>query len=263
MSPGSDRTTFDQAGASLIEEQDRKRMEEMGDFDANPAYQSDSIEKMRAAIKAKTAQLGLEKSKVSAAYIEARQERAQQAGPPGQNTDPDTFAGLDLSKISTVKTGSSGAPQSQKSQWNEELPSMFYDPEDELTIEEQEEVDPIMKLGALEQGLNELKNAQWPNPGAALREVFLMLGVVALSAVLIIGWDKILRELYTTIGFIPTKEDIANYASRFDGLDLPQGWTNNMNDQDVSQFAGAVQGATSGAGSAAAAPAASSLLPDL
>lgn len=40
MSPGSDRTTFDQAGASLIEEQDRKRMEEMGDFDANPAVRS-------------------------------------------------------------------------------------------------------------------------------------------------------------------------------------------------------------------------------
>ena len=32
-----DRTTFDQAGASLIEEEDRKRMEEMGDFDVNPA----------------------------------------------------------------------------------------------------------------------------------------------------------------------------------------------------------------------------------
>src|SRR3569832_1997358 len=32
-----DRTTFDQAGASLIEEEDRARMEQMGDFDANPS----------------------------------------------------------------------------------------------------------------------------------------------------------------------------------------------------------------------------------
>jgi hypothetical protein len=32
-----DRTTFDQAGASLIEEDDQKRMEQMGDFDLNPA----------------------------------------------------------------------------------------------------------------------------------------------------------------------------------------------------------------------------------
>jgi hypothetical protein len=32
-----DRTTFDQAGASLIEEDDQKRMEQMGDFDLNPS----------------------------------------------------------------------------------------------------------------------------------------------------------------------------------------------------------------------------------
>lgn len=30
-----ERTSFDQAGASLIEEEDRKRMEQMGDFDSN------------------------------------------------------------------------------------------------------------------------------------------------------------------------------------------------------------------------------------
>jgi hypothetical protein len=30
------RTTFDQAGKSLMDEQDNKRMEAMGDFDANP-----------------------------------------------------------------------------------------------------------------------------------------------------------------------------------------------------------------------------------
>lgn len=30
-----ERTSFDQAGASLIEEEDQKRMEQMGDFDSN------------------------------------------------------------------------------------------------------------------------------------------------------------------------------------------------------------------------------------
>ena len=30
-----DRTSFDQAGASLIEEEDRRRLEQMGDFDEN------------------------------------------------------------------------------------------------------------------------------------------------------------------------------------------------------------------------------------
>jgi hypothetical protein len=36
---GDDRTivtTFDQAGRSLVEEEDRLRMEQMGDFDLNP-----------------------------------------------------------------------------------------------------------------------------------------------------------------------------------------------------------------------------------
>ena len=31
-----ERTTFDQAGKSLIDEEDKKRLEQMGDFDANP-----------------------------------------------------------------------------------------------------------------------------------------------------------------------------------------------------------------------------------
>ena len=189
---------------------------------------------MRAVIRARTAEMGLEKSRVSAEYIESKKERAIQSGPSGPS-DPDQFAGLDLSKISSV-----GAPSSSSSQWNEDMPSMFYDPEDELTLEEQEEADPIMKLNPVDQGRNELRNAKWPDMGSALREVVLMLVVVALSAVLIIGWDKILREVYTTLGFIPTKEDIANYASRFDGLDLPKGWTDNMSEQDVSSFADAV-----------------------
>ena len=189
---------------------------------------------MRAVIRARTAEMGLEKSRVSAEYIESKKEKAIQSGPSGQS-DPDQFAGLDLSKISSER-----APSSSSSQWTEDMPSMFYDPEDELTPEEQEEADPVMKLNPVDQGLNELRNAKWPDMGSALREVFLMLVVVALSAVLIIGWDKILRELYTSFGFIPTKEDIANYASRFDGLDLPTGWTNNMNEQDVSSFADAV-----------------------
>lgn len=208
-------------------------------------YQSDSIERMRAAIRARTADLGIEKSKVSADYIRNRQEKAIQAGPG--NTDADTFAGVDLSKISSTPKKSS--------EWNEEMPSMFYDPEDEMSKEEQEEVDPVMKLSILDQGLNEYNNAKWPDWGSALREVGVLLAVVALSALLIIGWDKLLRVIYTSVGFIPTKEEIANYASRFDGLDLPKGWTNNMSEQDVASFSDTVNQATT---STTAAP-----LPDL
>lgn len=39
------RTSFDQAGASLIEEEDNKRMESMGDFDANPNVRELDLEK--------------------------------------------------------------------------------------------------------------------------------------------------------------------------------------------------------------------------
>jgi hypothetical protein len=37
------RTSFGQAEASLIEEADRKRLDDMGDFDANPAVRSFGI----------------------------------------------------------------------------------------------------------------------------------------------------------------------------------------------------------------------------
>jgi len=189
---------------------------------------------MRAAIRARTADLGIEKSQVSADYIRAKKDQAIQAGPGGQ-VDDNQFAGLDLSKISSTPDAKSSG-----SKWKEDMPSMFYDPDDELTKEEQEEVDPVMKLNPIEQGLDELKNAKWPSFGSAFKEVGLLFLVVAVSAVIIIGWDKLLREIYTSFGFIPNKEDIQNYASRFEGLDLPSGWTDNMSDQDVAQFADTV-----------------------
>lgn len=37
-----ERTSFDQAGASLIEEEDQKRMEQMGDFDSNDSVSTRS-----------------------------------------------------------------------------------------------------------------------------------------------------------------------------------------------------------------------------
>lgn len=35
-----ERTSFDQAGRSLMDEEDRQRMEQMGDFDLNPSVRS-------------------------------------------------------------------------------------------------------------------------------------------------------------------------------------------------------------------------------
>lgn len=194
---------------------------------------------MRAAIRERTKNMGLEKSKVSADYIAARQQAAQGAGSAAAADQmargESTFAGLDLSKISGTKD--------RKDTWNEDLPTMFYEPEDEMTLEEQEEVDPLLKAGWIEQFKSELSNAKWPSAAAAAREVVIILVVIAVTAFLLIGWDKILREIYTSVGFIPTMEDVQNYAKRFDGLDLPSGWTNNMNEQDVQSFSETINAA--------------------
>jgi preprotein translocase subunit SecE len=200
---------------------------------------------MREAIRARTAAMGLEKSKVSADYIQQRQQQAVQAGSASAaNESSDTFAGLDLSQISTSKA----APSPKNALWADEegeVPSMFYDPEDELSEEERAEVDPMGQKGFIEQGLNELQNAKWPDPASALREVGLMIVVVAVTGALIIGWDKLLRGVYTDVlHFIPSKEDLAQYMNRFDGLDLPTGWTDNMNDADIASFTDKVGGST-------------------
>jgi hypothetical protein len=198
---------------------------------------------MRAAIRARTANLGIEKSKVSAEYIQQKQKMAISAGSAraaAEQTSSNTFAGLDLSQISD---GSVKRRPPTNSLWDsdDETPSMFFDAEERLTEQEREEVDPLIKKGIIEQGLNELQNAKWPDWSSALREVVLMFVVIAFTGALIIGWDKVLRFTYTDIlHFIPSEDELANYASRFDGLDLPKGWTDNMNEADVQNLAGKV-----------------------
>ena len=194
---------------------------------------------MRAAIRARTADLGIEKSKVSADYIQQKQQMAVSAGSAraaGEQSSTNTFAGLDLSQISD---GSEPRRPQSNSVWgdDDETPSMFFDPEEKLSEAEREEIDPLIKKGIIEQGLNELKNAKWPDWASALREVVLMFAVIALTGVLIVGWDKVLRTVYTDfLHFIPTDQEITNYAARFDGLDLPKGWTDNMNEDDVARL---------------------------
>lgn len=197
---------------------------------------------MRAAIRARTADLGIEKSKVSAEYIQNREKQALSAGAQQdrEGSAGAMFGGIDLSKISSDES-----TVRNRGEIDENLPTMFYDPDEEMTLEERQEVDPVMTKNPIEQALNELSNAKWPTLLSAGREVVLMAAVVAFSCLLIIGSDNLLRQLYTSIGFIPSQEDIANYASRFDGLDLPSGWMNNMNEQDVAKLAEQVNAAPS------------------
>jgi preprotein translocase subunit SecE len=190
-------------------------------------YSSDNIDRMRAAIRKRTEEMGLEKSKLSKQLIEDANQRAK-AGEQVQ--------GLDLSKI--------------RGQIPEDMPSMLYDPEDEMTDEEKKEVDPVGQLSLFKQAQNELQNAKWPQPLAAMREVVVMFVVVAATGALIIFWDKFLREIYTNIGFIPSS-DVMNV--RFEGLELPEGWTNMMSEEDIANLPQGLRESTGG----------SSGLPDL
>jgi len=210
---------------------------------------------MRAAIRARTSDLGLEKSKVSAEYVQRKQQEAMAAGSARAAAESsDIFGGIDLSQIRSEATPRA----SSNSVWADEegeVPSMFYEPEDDLSEEEQAEADPIGQKSIPEQVVAELKDAKWPSPWSALREVAVMVIVVAVTTTLIIGWDKVLREFYTdTLHFIPSKEDMANYANRFEGLDLPTGWTDNMNEDDIASFTDTVGSVGRSAGSSSGMP---------
>ena len=85
--------------------------------------------------------------------------------------------------------------------------------------------------------MSELGEVKWPDPLSALKEVGLVIFLVALTGGIIVGWDNVVRYLYTEVlHFIPNKEDLADYANRFSGIDLPSGWTDNMNEDDIASF---------------------------
>ena len=135
------------------------------------------------------------------------------------------------------------------SDWDEDLPTILYNPEDDLSQEEMEEVDPLMTKNPFEQAWGEIKISKWPKPLNALLEVVVTLVVIAATTYLVTNWDATLRDMYTNrLLFIPTTEEIANYASRFDGLDLPEGWTSGMSDVDVQSYQDTISNNAAGGG---------------
>lgn len=164
-------------------------------------YKSDSIEKMRQAIRDKTKEMGLEKSVLSKQVIQQASARAMRGESPNLNNNNNA---LDLTKI--------------RGNIPDNMPTVLYDPEDEMSSQEQIEVDPVGQTSLLNQFQNELSNAKWPTAGAVVREVGIMILVVAATAALIILWDAFLRDFYTNeLHLIPTKEEI---NTRFEGLEL-------------------------------------------
>jgi hypothetical protein len=194
-------------------------------------YKSESIDRVREAIRQRTEVLGIEKATMSLEAIKQAEERAKQGIANGPNQ------GLDLSQIS--KDG----PNSEQ----DDKPSMFYDPESEMSEEEMKEADPTGQLTIPEQVSIEWAGATWPTVGAALKEVVLLVAIVLFTGGIIIGWDNVLRDLYTDLNFIPRAEDIMNGS---DNMVLPEGWTNGMSEEDFMKFQDEVGSAASSAGSA-------------
>jgi hypothetical protein len=179
----------------------------------------------------------MEKSQVTADYVARRTAEAQKAGSAAAaNESNDSFAGLDLSKIRQAQTVNPNAP-------DENLPSMFYEVDDMISDEDKAVADPTSQLPIIEQYLYELKATKFPTPWAALREVGVVIVMIGLTGGLVVGWDYLVRLLYTDVlHFIPSPDDLAEYTNRFDGLDLPPGWTDNMNEDDITKFSDVVQG---------------------
>ena len=202
---------------------------------------------MRAAIRARAQDLGVEKSKVSQQYIEDAQKRAAQAqgdNRPGQ---------LDLSQISTGDEPGS----KNNNKWDESMPNMMYDPADELSDEEQAEADTVGQMSIIDQAITEIKASKWPDLGSVLREVAIMFVVVAVTGGIIIGSDSALRELYTDIGIIPRPEDI---PGQLDDLALPEGFTNNMNEDDLAQITDEMNKVSKSGGGSSSSPSVNALL---
>jgi hypothetical protein len=189
---------------------------------------------MRAAIKARTESLGLEKSQASVEYFEKKREELLKAGPPGANLSEDVFGGIDLSKISAIATGTT--TKEEKSDWEVDLPSFFSDDEEELSKEEQEQVDPLMKESMWDQAASVISTAKWPTPLTATKRVVTILVVGALSVLLVVGWDKFLRQLYLDIGLVPTKEQINEYIKNINLEDLPPGWFDGANEEIITSL---------------------------
>jgi len=150
---------------------------------------------MRAAIRARAQDLGVEKSKVSQQYIEEAAKRA------AQSQGDSRPGGLDLSQIS-----SGNEPGSKTDKWDDSLPTMLYDPADELTEEEQAQADVVGELPIFEQAMTEIKASKWPDLPTVIREVAVMFVVVAFTAtvsarILYKPWnDSSTRRYSRTVG---------------------------------------------------------------
>ena len=154
----------------------------------------DQYDSMRAKIRARASQEGIEKSVATKQAIEDATRRAM----AGQSTaTPDTM--LDLSGFGE---------------------KFVDDGTDELTDEEKAEIDKIANMPFLDQIKEELANTRFPSLTDVLQTAALMALIFAVSATLILKGDSTIREFYTNWGFIPRPDEVYDFSD----LELPDGF---------------------------------------
>lgn len=204
---------FSDAQAKIKEDENNRRVEEgltVGltkedeeEFNSNKGQYED----MRTKIRARATEEGFEKSVATRKAIEEATQRAM-AGTTSATADQM----LDLSGFAD---------------------KFVDDGTDELTTEEQMEIDKIANMPIWEQIQEELSNTRFPTPGAIFQTACVMAVIFAVSATLILKGDATIRDIYMGYGFIPRPDEVYDFSD----LDLPDGF---MEQQDLEATVGSV-----------------------
>jgi len=150
-------------------------------------------EDMRAKIRARAAEENIEKSVATEQAIKEATQRAM-AGQTSATADQM----LDLSGFA----------------------EKLDDGTDELTEEEQAEIDKLLDKSLIEQVQEELTNTRFPTPIAVFQTACVMFLIFAASATLILKGDVFIRDVYTGMGFIPRPDEVYDFSD----LELPDGF---------------------------------------
>lgn len=142
------------------------------------------------------------------------------------------MTGLDLSKIDTFQRGLKMDDEDEDDNIPK-MPMMMDDLEDEwkqLSDEQRKRINPTEGMKWYEELMYEANQIEWPKPKEIFKEMGLLIATVIFMAVFIINLDNFLREKSIEYGMIPRPEDI---TQSFEGLQLPEGWTEGLNEQDI------------------------------
>jgi len=196
---------FSEAQAKIKEDENTRRVEEgltvgltqQDEEEFNS--KKDQFEDMRSKIRARASSQGFEKS---VATKEAIQEATRRA-----------------------KAGESFATADQMLDLSGFADKLVDDETDQLTKEEQAEIDKFSNMPLLDQLQEELSNTRFPTPLAIFQTACVMGLIFAVSATLVLKGDLIIRNLYMDQGFIPRPEEVYDFSD----LNLPDGFLEQQN----------------------------------